>query len=294
MTPANGHARDRRVKSCIFSVDVEDWFHIRDLDAGPGMEEWERLESRVDGNFRRLLDLFDEHGARVTCFFLGWIAERHPDLVKEAARRGHEVASHGYAHQLVYQQTPDEFLADIRRAKGIVEEAAGTAVHGYRSPGFSCTADTPWFFDKLEEAGYLYDSSVFPARRGHGGMEDARLEPHVIDGHRLIEFPITVAPVAGRNICFFGGGYLRLFPYRLVRSMARRVLEDDRPVVFYVHPREIDPAHPRLAMPAVRRFKSYVNLKTTEPKIHGLLKDFTVAPFIDFIRGDSSLSGVLS
>ena len=282
------------MKRCIFSVDVEDWFHILDLAAGPGIEEWERLPSRVDANFRRMLDLFDQHGARVTCFFLGWIAERHPDLVKEAARRGHEVASHGYAHQLVYQQSPEQFLEDVRRAKGIIEEAAGTEVLGYRSPGFSCTADTPWFFDKLEVAGYLYDSSVFPARRGHGGMEDARLEPHVVDSHRLVEFPITVTPAAGRNLCFFGGGYLRLFPYRLVRSMARRVLDDDRPVIFYIHPREIDPSHPRLDMPAVRRFKSYVNLRTTEPKIHGVLKDFAVTPFIDFIRTDDTLKKVFA
>jgi polysaccharide deacetylase family protein (PEP-CTERM system associated) len=282
------------VSTCIFSVDVEDWFHILDLTEGPGMDEWARLPSRVDGNFRRMLDLFDQHGARVTCFFLGWIAERHPDLVREAVRRGHEVASHGYAHQLVFEQSPEQFLADIRRAKSIIEDAAGTAVHGYRSPGFSCTADTPWFFDKLEEAGYLYDSSVFPARRGHGGMEEARCEPHVIEGHRLVEFPISVTRVAGRNMCFFGGGYLRLFPYPLVRSMARRVLEDARPVVFYVHPREIDPAHPRLDMPVLRRFKSYVNLRTTETKIHGLLTDFAVTPFIDFIRADRALSGVFS
>ena len=281
------------VTTCIFSVDVEAWFHILDLADGPPMEKWASLPSRVDQNFRRMLDLFDQHGARVTCFFLGWIADRHPDLVKEAARRGHEVASHGYAHQLVYQQSADHFLEDIRRAKGVIEDAAGAEVHGYRSPGFSCTADTPWFFDMLEEAGYRYDSSVFPARRGHGGMADARLDPHRIDGRRLVEFPITVAPLAGRNVCFFGGGYLRLFPYRLVRTMARRVLDDNRPVVFYVHPREIDPAHPRLSMPAVRRFKSYVNLRTTEPKIHGVLKDFPVAPFIDFIRADASLSGVL-
>jgi len=262
----------------IFSVDVEDWFHILDIPGGPAIEEWGSLPSHVEKNFRHLLDIFSESEVRVTCFFLGWIAERFPHLVKEAAAAGHEIASHGYSHRLVYEQGCDEFHDDVRRARLLLEDISGQAVIGYRAPGFSTTEQTPWFFDALTSAGYEYDSSVFPAARGHGGMRDGRRDPHrVNDG--LLEFPITVANLMGRRMCFFGGGYLRLFPYWLIYRMAQQVLAEGRPVVFYIHPREIDPGHPRLAMSRQRQFKSYVNLETTETKLRRILRDFPVTTF---------------
>jgi polysaccharide deacetylase family protein (PEP-CTERM system associated) len=277
---------------CVFSVDVEDWFHILDVPAAPPISQWCSLPSRVETSFRRLLELFDELGARVTCFFLGWVAERYPHLVTEAAKRGHEIASHGYAHRLVYECTEKEFRADVEKAKDILEQASGERVLGYRSPGFSCTEDVPWFFDALVETGHHYDSSVFPAPRGHGGMAIDELGPHVIpvNGSRLIEFPISVARFAGRRVCLFGGGYLRLFPYPLIRRMARQVLEEGRPVVFYIHPREIDPEHPRLPMSLTRRFKSYVNLHTTEPKVRSILRDFPATTFRQFIEDTPALA----
>jgi polysaccharide deacetylase family protein (PEP-CTERM system associated) len=273
---------------CIFSVDVEDWFHILDIPGGPAMSEWNALPSLVERNFRRLLDLFSAHNASVTCFFLGWVGERFPQLVKEAAARGHEVASHGYAHRLVYEMSREEFYEDAQRSRKILEDLAGSPVLGYRSAGFSVTDKTPWFFDTLAEAGYQYDSSVFPAARSHGGMESAPRAPHQAgrNGAGILELPVTVADLFGKTLCFFGGGYLRLFPYWLIRRMALQVLQEKRPVIFYIHPREIDPAHPRLPMSLARRFRSYVNLGSTESKLNRILSDFPVTTFRAFLGQD--------
>jgi polysaccharide deacetylase family protein (PEP-CTERM system associated) len=272
------------MQNSIFSVDVEDWFHILDDPSVPTIDQWASLPSRVEKNFCRLLDIFSETDVQVTCFFLGWVAEQFPHLVKEAANRGHEVASHGYGHRLVYEQTRQEFYEDVCRARLLLEDISGVAVVGYRAPGFSTTAETPWFFHMLAEAGYQYDSSVFPAQRGHGGMPHGRRDPHqVSEENRLLEVPITVADLLGWPMCFFGGGYLRLFPYWLIRRMAHQVLAEGRPVVFYIHPREIDPDHPRLPMSRKRRFKCYVNLKVMESKIRRILEDFPVTTFKNVI-----------
>jgi polysaccharide deacetylase family protein (PEP-CTERM system associated) len=273
------------MQTSIFSVDVEDWFHILDVPSAPAIAEWNGLPSRVERNFHKLLDIFSEENVQVTCFILGWVGERYPQLVREAASRGHEIASHGYGHRLVFEQGRDDFYNDVHRARLLLEDVAGVPVVGYRAPGFSTTEQTPWFFDVLTEAGYEYDSSVFPAERGHGGMRGGRRDPHRIgNGSGILELPISVADLMGKTMCFFGGGYLRLFPYWLIRKMARQVLAAGRPVVFYIHPREIDPAHPRLAMSRVRRFKSYVNLETTEAKIRRILREFPVTTFQNVIR----------
>jgi polysaccharide deacetylase family protein (PEP-CTERM system associated) len=271
---------------CIFSVDVEDWFHILDVPATPPLADWSGLPSRVERNFHHLLDLFDTRRVHVTCFFLAWVAERFPQLVREAVRRGHEVASHGYAHRLVYELGERGFGDDARKARQILEDVAGCRVLGYRAAGFSTNHETPWFFDRLAEAGYVYDSSVFPTERGHGGLPGAPPEPHVVRtaAGPLVEFPISVASVGGRRVCFFGGGYLRIFPYPVVRRMAGQVRREGRPVVFYVHPREVDRDHPRLPMKLTRRFKSYVNLRTTEAKIVRLLEDFPVTTFASYLQ----------
>jgi polysaccharide deacetylase family protein (PEP-CTERM system associated) len=274
--------------ACIFSVDVEDWFHILDLPSAPNPSLWDSLPSRVEQDFTRLLDLFSETDAKVTCFFLGWVARRFPHLVKEANARGHEIASHGCSHGLVYEMTRREFLEDARESKKILEDIAGRRVAGFRCAGFSVVEETPWFFDALIEAEYGYDSSVFPAVRGHGGLRTDQLAPFVVGGHAggLIEFPMTVTKILGTPICFFGGGYLRLFPRSLIEAMTSRVLAEGRPVVFYIHPREVDPSHPRLPMSLGRRFKSYVNLKGAEAKIRSLLRRFPMTTFQSFIAND--------
>jgi polysaccharide deacetylase family protein (PEP-CTERM system associated) len=270
----------------IFSIDVEDWYHILDVPSAPALSEWDALPARVEANFLRMLDLLAETGSRATCFFIGHIAKRFPNLVREAKTRGHEIASHSYTHQLVYTMTPAEFLEDASRSRKVLEDISGGPVQGFRASGFSVTEGTPWFFEKLVEAGYAYDSSTFPASRGHGGLRSGQLEPHgrATPSGKLVEFPVTVAEILGKRLCFFGGGYLRLFPYPLVKRMSRAVLDSGRPVIFYVHPREIDPGHPRLPMSASRRFKTYVNLDTTEGKIRRILADFPVTTFGDFLN----------
>ena len=268
----------------IFSVDVEDWFHILDVPSAPAITDWGQMPSRVESNFRRLLALFSEARVQVTCFFLGWIAERYPQLVREAVNLGHEIASHGYSHQLAYRTSPSDFHNDARHSRILLEQISGQAVLGYRASGFSATAQTPWFFDEVARAGYQYDSSLFPMSRGHGGNSNGLLEPHRVADGALLEIPISVAELGFARICAFGGGYLRVFPYPAIRNLAQRVLAAGRPVVFYVHPRDIDPGQPRLAMPWRRRFKTYVNLRTTEGKIRSIMRDFRVTTFRDYLR----------
>ena len=271
-----------KVPAYIFSVDVEDWFHILDLDSAPSLSEWSSLPSRVEPNLHRILDLLSDHRATATMFFLGWVAQRFPHLVRAAQARGHEIASHGYSHRLVYTMTPREFVEDTHRARATLQDISGDPVWGYRAPGFSVTSQTPWFFQCLAEAGHTYDCSVFPARRRHGGMSTAERTPHIVfrsvEARRpLIEVPVSVAPVLGRRVCFFGGGYMRLFPTWLIRTMAERVYAKGMPVMFYVHPRDIDPEQPRLPMSPLRWFQCYANLGTTYTKLESLLRTF---PFV--------------
>ncbi|HWH60243.1 MAG TPA: XrtA system polysaccharide deacetylase [Terriglobales bacterium] len=278
---ADNHATER---SCIFSIDVEDWFHILDLPSTPQVSEWDALPSRVEANFLKLLNILSETGVKGTCFFLGWVAKKFPYLVREALSRGHEIASHGFGHQLVYRMTSREFYEDAAKAKETIEEIAGKRVLGYRASGFSVTLETPWFAEKLMEAGYQYDSSIFPATRGHGGLRKGNTAPYLVDARRgFVEFPISVQKVWGKPVCFFGGGYLRIFPYTVIRKMTQRVLSEGRPAIFYVHPREIDPDHPRLPMGRAREFRSYVNLRSTESKIRRLVSEFKMTSFADFL-----------
>ena len=270
---------------CIFSVDVEDWFHILDLPATPDLAGWDRLPSHVERNFLKLLELFAERQVRITCFFLGWIADRFPRLVRTAWEFGHEIASHGYAHRLVFRMTPQEFFDDAVRAKRTIEDSAGCEVIGYRASGFSVTRETPWFFEYLVRAGYLFDSSVFPMSRGHGGLAGADRAPHYVQTPcgNLMEFPITLTDIVNIPVCLFGGGYLRLAPWPMIRHGAVKVLAEERPVIFYLHPREIDPNQPRLEMGYLRHFKSYVNLHTTEDKLKRILSEFEFNTFADFL-----------
>ncbi|HSU59397.1 MAG TPA: XrtA system polysaccharide deacetylase [Bryobacteraceae bacterium] len=263
--------------ACVFSVDVEDWFHILGLPGSSTCSEWETFPSRVERNFLRLLDLLDQHLVSSTCFFLGWVAQKYPRLVREAFQRKHEIASHGNKHRLIYEMSRSEFREDASSSRKLLEDISGASVDGFRAPGFSVTPATSWFFETLLEAGFRYDSSVFPARHGHGGMPGAARGPHFIG--ELLEFPITVASVLGRPACFFGGGYLRLSPLPVIRAMAAQVLDEGRPIIFYVHPREIDSSQPRLPMPLHRRFKSYVNIASTERKITSLLAEFKFDTF---------------
>jgi len=264
----------------VMSIDVEDWFHILDLATTPDLSEWDRLESRVAANTDILLAILAEAGVKATFFTLGWVADRHPHIVGRICAAGHELASHGYAHQLVNTQTPAQFRADVRRSKAVIEDVAGRQVTGYRAPGFSIDRSCMWSFDVLAEEGFTYDASVFPGRHGHGGLPDAPAEPFrlMTASGSLAEFPMTQARLAGLSICFSGGGYLRALPLPAILRLSARTNAAGQPIVYYLHPREIDPDHPRLPMPSWRRFKSYVNLSTTAHKLKQVLSSSTFVP----------------
>ncbi len=274
-----------RIKN-FFTIDVEDWYHIVDEFSMPKIEQWDSLPTIVEKDFLYLLDILDEYNTKATCFFLGYIARRFPHLVKIAKERGHEICSHGFYHQVVYSQTREEFYDDVSSSKKLLEDISGDYVFGYRAPSFSVIETTPWFFEVLIDAGYRYDSSVFPAKREHGGLKADLFEPFFIRTSNgvLLEIPISISRFLFLQTCFFGGGYLRFFPMWLINHMVKKVNAELRPVVFYVHPREIDPVQPKLKSSLKRRFKAYVNLRTTEKKIREILSKNYFQRMSDFYK----------
>jgi polysaccharide deacetylase family protein (PEP-CTERM system associated) len=263
------------------SVDVEDYFQVSAFDGIVRRSDWADMESRVCANTERLLDIFDEFEVRSTFFVLGWVAERHPQLVERIAARGHEIASHGYAHRLVYDQTLAAFRDDVRRAKHLLEEAAGQPVHGYRAPSYSITARSLWALDVLIEEGYTYDASIFPIRHDRYGIPIAPRQPFLIErGDRvLMEVPGSTIRVGPVNLPIAGGGYFRILPYEWTRrGIARLNRVEQRAAVFYLHPWEIDPDQPRLRAGWLSRFRHYRNLRKTEPRLRALLTEFRFAP----------------
>lgn len=260
----------------VMSVDVEDWFSVENMRGIIPRQDWERLESRVERNVARLLDLFSSRHIEATFFVLGWIAERHPDMVREIARRGHEVASHGYSHDMITRMTPEEFEADLRRSLDVLARAGSTSVLGFRAPTFSVTRKTMWAVDILKACGLRYDSSVFPIGfHPDYGIADAPLEPHQLP-NGLWELPMSCAEIFGKRVPCSGGGYFRLFPYPVMRALMRRCNASRRPVVFYLHPWEIDPEQPRVgAMPLLKRFRHYNNIERTFERLERLLADFS-------------------
>ncbi len=259
--------------NCL-TIDVEDWFHILDCPVVPSFEQWGGLEGRVEEPMERILDMLAARNVKATFFWLGWIAQRNEGLLRRCVEGGHEVASHGYAHLLAYEAGREAFGDDIIKGKKVIEDIAGVEVKGFRAAGFSTTNDTNWTFDEICKAGYVYDSSVFPASRGHGGAAGSRMQPHIMEtpSGRLAEFPQSVIEVAGKRISLFGGGYLRLAPKPIIRWGVAKLHAQGRPLVVYIHPREVDPQHPKLPLPTVRKFKCYVNLKSTMPKLEMLCR----------------------
>lgn len=257
------------------SVDVEDYFQVSALSPHIPRTEWERMPCRVERNVDRILELMDQAGARATFFTLGWIAERYPALVRRIAAAGHEVASHGYAHQRASEQTRGEFYEDVCKAKVILEDIAGMEVRGYRAPSFSIGEKNFWAFDCLLQAGYRYSSSIYPIRHDHYGMPEASRFPfEPVPG--LVEIPLTTARILGTNLPAAGGGYFRFLPYSISRGLIRHVNEADRqPALFYFHPWELDPGQPRVAGTTFKtRFRHYVNLHRMEARLRRLLADF--------------------
>jgi polysaccharide deacetylase family protein (PEP-CTERM system associated) len=270
------------------SVDVEDYFQVSAFDRVVDRASWDGRESRVVAYTRRLLDLFDEFGVKATFFVLGWVAERQRALVRDIDARGHEIASHGYSHRLVYEQTPAEFREDVRRAKRLLEDASGKPVAGYRAPSYSITKLSLWALDVLVDEGYRYDSSIFPIRHDRYGIPDSPRAPYVIRGGTspLVEVPASAARLAGVNLPVAGGGYFRLLPYGWTRwGIGRINAVERRAAVFYLHPWEVDPEQPRLHASALSRFRHYRNLDQTEPRLRRLLRDFAFGPVSHLAAG---------
>jgi polysaccharide deacetylase family protein (PEP-CTERM system associated) len=270
------------------TIDVEDYYHVAAFDSVVRFADWERYESRVEKNTLRILDLLDEHATKATFFVLGWVLERSPGLIRTIAVRGHEVASHGYAHQRIYTQTPAQFRAETQRSKSMLEDTLGQPIHGYRAASYSITRQSLWALDVLREAGFVYDSSIFPIRHDLYGIPNHSRFCSVLPGQNgssLIEFPLSTLRLGGTNFPIAGGGYLRLFPYAYTRWGMRYLnRREGQPAVVYLHPWELDPAQPRLPGGRLSRFRHYTNLHKMEERFVRLLQDFSFGTMSEVLR----------
>jgi len=258
----------------VLTFDIEDWFHLLDNDSTRTVSQWGSFVPRIEANVDRILDLLSAKGQQATFFCLGWIAEQHPDVIRRIDAMGHEIGSHTYSHQLVYEQTTEEFKRDLAKSVTVLEDLTGKKVRSFRAPGFSATEDCTSMFDTLAEFEIDVDCSIFPADRAHGGFRDfASAEPVTIEcrGARIREFPLNIFRFQGRRIVFSGGGYFRLLPYWAIRGMMQR----SGYVMTYFHPRDFDPNQPVIAdLSRSRRFKSYVGLSSAFKKLERLISDF--------------------
>jgi len=266
---------------CLLSFDVEDWFQVENLREAIPRTSWNRYELRVVENTQRLLEILERHNTKATFFVLGWIADKVPKLIKEIHRAGHEIASHGYEHELIYKQPPKVFRADVHRSKSLLEDLTGEAVLGYRAPSFSITETA---IDVLIEEGFVYDSSLFPFtlhdRYGKMPLSPEKnsqgiitLRPH------FFEILIPTLQFFGMRVPWGGGGYFRVLPYKVFLWGVRKILSNQGNYLFYLHPWEIDPGQPRIqSIRPMYRFRHYVNLGSTEAKLKRLLTDFHFFP----------------
>lgn len=257
----------------VLSIDCEDWFQGLEIDIG----DWHRFESRIEKSLPKLLSLLEEKGTKATFFILGYVAERCPGLVKEIARRGHEVGCHGYSHQFVFKQSPEEFRREMEKSLEILEKLSGQKIVSYRAPFFSITQSSLWALEDLADLGILFDSSIFPVINYRYGIPQAPRFPHWIgmkNGAKILEFPISTLRILGKNIPIAGGAYFRIFPYRFIKAGIKNLNKKKLPVIFYLHPWEIDPEHPRINLPRRVSLTHYYNLSGTEEKFKRLLKDF--------------------
>jgi polysaccharide deacetylase family protein (PEP-CTERM system associated) len=274
------------------TVDVEDYYHVSAFAAHIRREDWPSFESRVERNTHRLLDCFDVYGIHATFFVLGVVAEQFPALVTEIGKRGHEVASHGYAHELVYNQTPQRFREETLRSKALLEDVTGRAVLGYRAASYSITSRSLWALEILQDAGFVYDSSIFPIRHDRYGIVGFPRFPHRVRGENgagMIEFPLSTVSLWGRNLPIAGGGYLRILPIAFTHwGIARVNRREAQPVIIYLHPWEVDPDQPPQAVGWLTRFRHYRNLNRMEERVTGLLSRFefsTVARVLGIEKG---------
>ncbi len=269
----------------VFTVDVEDYFHVASFAGQISPDDWDQYECRVEANTHRILELAAKHGVRGTFFVLGWVADRYPELVVDIRDAGHEIGSHSYWHQLIYEQGPERFREDLIRSRDLLQDITGDAVTLFRAPSFSVTKKSLWALDILVEEGFRVDSSVYPVRHDRYGIPDAEITPHEVttESGSIIEFPGTVCTLGGMNVPVGGGGYFRLFPWWLMRRFLSRV-NKQRQFNFYIHPWEVDPDQPRLNGPWKSRFRHYQNLKTTETKLNYLLSSFELGTMSEALQ----------
>lgn len=269
------------------TVDVEDYFQVSAFEGFAPRHRWHEFESRVSANTDRLLAIFDDAGVSATFFVLGWVAERCPELVGRIAHAGHEIASHGFAHRLVYDLTRAAFRDDVRRSKDLLEAASGKPVLGYRAPSYSVTPRSLWALDVLIEEGFAYDSSIYPIHHDRYGIPLSPRAPYVLqrEGGSLIEAPGSAVRVGPLNLPVGGGGYFRLLPYGWTRWGIDRINRTEkRPAIFYLHPWEIDPEQPRLPAGRLSRLRHYRNLDQTETRLKKLLADFRFGRMRDILQ----------
>lgn len=259
-----------------FTIDVEEYFQVSAFEPHIPRSHWPEMESRVVQSTQLLLEMLRAHGRVATCFILGCVAERYPDLVRQIADGGHEVASHGWNHRRVTQETPDEFRESVRRTKAFLEDITGTAVLGYRAPSFSIVPGREWALDILIEEGYAYDSSLFPIHRPGYGYAAAKRDPHWIAraGGRLAEIPPATLRLLGVNLPAAGGAYLRLLPFALIHSAVQQAQRRNAPATLYIHPWELDPAQPRIEAPLRTRLRHYGGLGRTASRLNALLERY--------------------
>ena len=258
----------------ILTFDIEEWFHILDNNSTKNEKDWVNYESRIHSNMAKIYHILDATNSKASFFVLGWIAEKYPELIREICDRGHEIGSHTHLHQLVYEQDRNIFYQDVDRSIKTLEDVTGKKVKMFRAPGFSITETNKWAFEVLHELGIEIDSSVFPARRSHGGFAKyGTSEPSILkyNGVQLKEFPINAYNIFDKPLMFSGGGYFRLLPYNVIKSFTKK----SSYVMSYFHPRDFDPTQPMIEdLSLQRKFKSYVGLKTSKRKLINLLDAF--------------------
>jgi polysaccharide deacetylase family protein (PEP-CTERM system associated) len=286
--PENLSSASETALSDALSVDVEDYYQVEAFADRVPLSSWSDFPSRVRANTNRVLEMFEEYRCRATFFILGWVAEREPDLVREIARAGHEVACHSYSHRRVSSLTPEEFRRDLRRARATIEDAAGVRILGYRAPTFSIGRNNSWALEILSEEGFLYDSSIFPIRHDLYGFPGSPRFPYRLQFRpmrTLVEIPMTTVRMGGMTWPAGGGGYLRLLPMEYTRWAVRQIHEKERqPVVIYFHPWELDPDQPRIAGRWKSRLRHYVGLRGMERRLRELLAHGHFLPLIDIAR----------
>ncbi len=259
------------------SFDVEEHFQVAAFWSPMRRRDWDNYESRVEANVHKIISLLSSRGIHATFFVLGWVAQKHPNLVKEIANEGHEIASHGFEHNMITSQAPSVFREDIRKSKHILEDIIGRPIHGYRAPSFTITSDTRWALPILVEEGFAYDSSIVPIQHDRYGMPGANPCCHVLEtvSGSLWEVPPSTMKVGPIRVPVAGGGYFRLYPYSVLRMFLMRTSDEGHPLVMYLHPWELDPKQPRMQGSLLSRFRHYLNLSKTEARLEKLLIDFS-------------------